>query len=58
MPDPAITLYTGLGLGAAHYYTGVSRGTSDDSLAFTLRYRPGDVMYYASYTQGFKCCVV
>lgn len=54
VPDPSITLYTGIGLGAAHFYKGIERSTDDDSLALTLRYKPGDVMYYASYTQGFK----
>lgn len=54
VPDPSIVLYTGIGLGAAHFYNGIERSTDDDSLAFTLRYKPNNVMYYASYTQGFK----
>ena len=54
VPDPSITLYTGLGLGVAHFYKGIERSTDDDSFALTLRYKPNDVMYYASYTQGFK----
>lgn len=54
VPNPNITLYSALGLGVAHAYTGIEKNTDNDSFAFRIRYQPNDIMYYASYTQGFK----
>ena len=43
-----------LGLGIPHNLEGVERSTTNDSIALTVRYKLNDIMYYASYTQGFK----
>jgi len=53
-PDATITRFGPLGLGAAHQYNGLERETTNASVALTVQYDPGPVMYYASYKQGFK----
>lgn len=54
VPNPNLTVFTALRLGAPHTYRGIDRGTNNNALALTVRYMPGDFMYYVSYTQGFK----
>lgn len=54
VPNPNLTIFTAIGLGTPHAYSGIERNTNNDSIALTVRYRPDDIMYYASYTQGFK----
>ncbi len=53
-PNPNLTIFSAIGLGVPHQLNDIERSTNNHSLALTLRYKPGDVMYYASYTQGFK----
>jgi len=51
VPNPT---FTAIGLGTPHSLSGLERNTSKSSLAFTARYKRDNMMYYASYTQGFK----
>jgi iron complex outermembrane receptor protein len=46
--------FTAIGLGTPHSLTGLERSTGNSSLGLTARYKRDNVMYYASYTQGFK----
>jgi len=46
--------FTAIGLGTPHDLSGLERSTGNSSLAATARYKRDNVMYYASYTQGFK----
>ncbi|HEY0942589.1 MAG TPA: TonB-dependent receptor [Steroidobacter sp.] len=53
--DPARgTRYSALGLGTPHAYYGLERSTDNLSGAITVEYHLGDVMYYGSYSTGFK----
>jgi iron complex outermembrane receptor protein len=54
VPNPALTVFSQIGLGQAHRYDNIKRSTDNDSFAFTIQYRPGDTMLYATYSQGFK----
>jgi len=54
VPNPAITVFSAIGLGQVHRYDDIKRSTDNDSVAFTIQYRPGDTMLYATYSQGFK----
>jgi len=53
-PNPAITNLTAIGLGKVHHYTDLGRSTENASVELTAQYHPGNMMYYASYKQGFK----
>jgi iron complex outermembrane receptor protein len=54
VPNPALTVFTALRLGTPYSRSGIERGTDNNALALTVRYMPGDFMYYASVSQGFK----
>ena len=54
VPKANPVLQNVLGLGIPHKLVGIDRNTSNDSIALTVRYKPNKIMYYASYTQGFK----
>lgn len=53
-PNPALVIFPAIGLGTPHEYIGVDRSTDNNSFELTLQYQPDEVMYYASYKQGFK----
>jgi len=54
-PDPVRgARYAALGLGTPHAFDNLEKGTSNLSGAITLEYHRDDVMYYASYSTGFK----
>lgn len=50
-PNP---VFTAIGLGTPHSLTNIERSSNNGSLALTARYKLSNIMYYASYTQGFK----
>ncbi|WP_417593243.1 TonB-dependent receptor [Parasphingorhabdus sp.] len=54
VPNAGNPVFSAIGLGIPHAINGLERSTDNHSLALTARYTPGDMMFYASYTQGFK----
>jgi iron complex outermembrane recepter protein len=47
-------LFSSIGLGTPHNYQDLSRTTTNWSGNLTAEYRVGDIMFYGSYTEGFK----
>jgi iron complex outermembrane recepter protein len=54
-PDPAVgALFSSIGLGVPHDFGDLKRDTTDLSGGLTFEYHGSNVMYYVSYTRGFK----